>query len=500
MASDISQRIVLLIESIDKTKKGINSALSNTQRLKKSMMQGLQVQKEELALAQKGIDVTKSRSAAMKGFGSIMSMNQQTFNDWNQQGAKNATTGGRFAGTIRNLTQGMRGFRMELLGVMFFGMGMQKMFMGLLQPAAQAAGIFDIIAITLQTLFLPVMIELLPHLLALSDWFLGLPEEAQLAIGVFAILGVIIGTLLFFIGMLGLGIGSLIGAFGPILGATGLAEGGFVALHLSLSAIASVILVVAGLAILLMGAWQKNAAGISFALSQLNDAFQRFFVPIQQIVEGVIEFIGAIFAGDAQAAFDALKKIVKNAVAAIIIFFTDLLPNILFVLQQVLWGIGAFSVGIGKTLFDLGLLMLNSLARGIVSAYGVVKEAIRGIPIIGPIIAGGLDIAESIAGFIGKAIGDVGVGAFGAIGDFASFIGGVIPRFANGGIVTKPTLALIGESGPEAITPLGEGVGNTVNNVTFNISASISNDMDIRELASRINDLLVQDYRRLSFR
>ncbi len=40
-----------------------------------------------------------------------------------------------------------------------------------------------------------------------------------------------------------------------------------------------------------------------------------------------------------------------------------------------------------------------------------------------------------------------------------------IPMLANGGIVTRPTLAMIGEAGPEAVVPLsrGGGMGGTVN-------------------------------------
>ena len=36
---------------------------------------------------------------------------------------------------------------------------------------------------------------------------------------------------------------------------------------------------------------------------------------------------------------------------------------------------------------------------------------------------------------------------------------GLIPHLASGGIITSPTLALIGESGPEAVVPLGSGRG-----------------------------------------
>ena len=41
-------------------------------------------------------------------------------------------------------------------------------------------------------------------------------------------------------------------------------------------------------------------------------------------------------------------------------------------------------------------------------------------------------------------------------------------KLAQGGIVTRPTLGLIGEAGPEAVIPLGRGGGmGTVNNFHF---------------------------------
>lgn len=49
-----------------------------------------------------------------------------------------------------------------------------------------------------------------------------------------------------------------------------------------------------------------------------------------------------------------------------------------------------------------------------------------------------------------------------------------IPKLASGGIVTRPTLALIGEAGPEAVVPLGSrGFGNVyyVNNYEVNVSS-----------------------------
>jgi hypothetical protein len=70
---------------------------------------------------------------------------------------------------------------------------------------------------------------------------------------------------------------------------------------------------------------------------------------------------------------------------------------------------------------------------------------------------------------IGKIPGVKGIG---------NFLGGIdIPGFADGGIVTRPTLAMVGEKGPEAIVPLGRGGG--VGGVTVNVTGGLSTSAEI---------------------
>ena len=63
-------------------------------------------------------------------------------------------------------------------------------------------------------------------------------------------------------------------------------------------------------------------------------------------------------------------------------------------------------------------------------------------------------------------------------------LGGInIPGFANGGIVTKPTLAMVGEKGPEAIIPLtgpnaGAGMGGG-GGVTVNVTGGLATSAEI---------------------
>jgi len=70
-----------------------------------------------------------------------------------------------------------------------------------------------------------------------------------------------------------------------------------------------------------------------------------------------------------------------------------------------------------------------------------------------------------------------------------------IPFLAEGGIVTRPTLAMIGEKGPEAVVPLGKGgMGHTFN---INIDVSgVTDRSDRRVLAMQISDEIQREMRR----
>ena len=77
-----------------------------------------------------------------------------------------------------------------------------------------------------------------------------------------------------------------------------------------------------------------------------------------------------------------------------------------------------------------------------------------------------------------------------------------IPQLAKGGIVNKPTLAMIGEDGPEAVIPLtqrnnpqGAGMGGGTVNVTVNASG-ITDRTDKRALAREIGNMIQQEMAR----
>ena len=70
--------------------------------------------------------------------------------------------------------------------------------------------------------------------------------------------------------------------------------------------------------------------------------------------------------------------------------------------------------------------------------------------------------------------------------------------FAKGGVVTKPTLGILGEAGPEAAIPLSKmsGMGGGTNNITVNVNADVSSDIDLDRLADQISAKIYDNVRR----
>lgn len=152
----------------------------------------------------------------MKAFNNVMGQGMEQYRRNIVPMTKNVSLGARLAQRTRELTHGMRGFRMEMLGVMFFGMGMAKFFSGLLKPVLELVKANELWKNVLAVGLLPVGLLLLDMLLKFMDIFLNLSPTTQELIGYFVLLGLVWGKIIFLIGMFALGIGSLILMFGSI--------------------------------------------------------------------------------------------------------------------------------------------------------------------------------------------------------------------------------------------------------------------------------------------
>jgi hypothetical protein len=140
-------------------------------------------------------------------------------------------------------------------------------------------------------------------------------------------------------------------------------------------------------------------------------------------------------------------------------------------------------------LIIIGIAALVAAFVVLEKKFGVVSKAAEFLGnafkqyIINPLKAA-LDLVGKVIGALGKIPGVSSIA--GAVGGLV----GKIPGLADGGIVTGPTLAVVGEAGPEAVIPLSKM--NQMGNVTININANVADE--------RLGDVIVNALRQYNRR
>ena len=200
-------------------------------------------------------------------------------------------------------------------------------------------------------------------------------------------------------------------------------------------------------------AWTDMLAKVTFAW----DSIQNYITTIIAVVHDIINIAMAVIHGDWGLAWDGIKQLVSDV-----------------------WD------GI-KTQIDITIELIKGVFAGFPSyLLGLAGDFLSAAASLGSSIGSGIkDGIVSGISTIGEKAGEIGDALIGALKDawnaaiqwaddnFALHIPGVsvkgvtlLPdidfdpdfsglKLARGGIVTRPTLALLGEGGPEAVIPLG---------------------------------------------
>ena len=175
-------------------------------------------------------------------------------------------------------------------------------------------------------------------------------------------------------------------------------------------------------------------------VSSLLSAFSGIIEGIRKIFKGLIDFIVGVFTGDWRRAWDGIKSIfsgVKTAISSVWTGIKSIFSTIINYVKSTFKNAWSTAWNSIKTIFSN---VFNSL-KGIVKAplnfvIDAVNKVIRGINKFK------INIPSWVASLAGVKGGSIG------------FNIATIPRLAQGGIVTSPTLAMIGEAGAEAVIPL----------------------------------------------
>jgi len=164
------------------------------------------------------------------------------------------------------------------------------------------------------------------------------------------------------------------------------------------------------------------------------------------LIGGALDLVIALLNGDFTGAWQALTGMVdtvvesiKNTIGGIADFVLGLVPGVLTAAQ-----------GVGNAILTGILGLLSGLADGIIAP---VRQALNAI----------VDLWNGFGIHIPEIVIFEQLGRRDTVGpinlDFPD-----LPHLAAGGIVMRPTRALIGEAGPEAVIPLGRsGLGATYN-------------------------------------
>jgi phage-related protein len=212
------------------------------------------------------------------------------------------------------------------------------------------------------------------------------------------------------------------------------------------------------------------------------------------IIGKVVEFVGMIFGHVKDFVIDAWNKVLD---------WFKALPGLIKTAFSVLFEIMIFPY---KLAYDLVIALWTRLwgwfkklpgrlANAVASIFEILiapfRNVVSGMFNIGrDIVSGIVDGIKSAASAIGSAIMGAIPGG-GLIGGAVGKIKGILP-FADGGLVTGPTIGLIGEAGPEVVIPLDKLDRMGGGNVTINIAGSVIQETDLVE---RIRIGLVQAQR-----
>lgn len=145
-------------------------------------------------------------------------------------------------------------------------------------------------------------------------------------------------------------------------------------------------------------------------------------------------------------------------------------------------------------LIDVGIKVTSWISDQAISIFTALKNEIMDV----------VNWVQQLFGWLSKITGIGGGGGGGGIGGFFSGLGHML-GLAEGGIVTSPTIAMIGEAGPEAVIPLsgmgsfnmGAGApGQSNGGITININNLFGTDQNAaRQFANMIARQLNQQLR-----
>jgi len=205
----------------------------------------------------------------------------------------------------------------------------------------------------------------------------------------------------------------------------------------------------------LLEGWREWTTALGALISHVFRTMVDIVRAFWQGVKGLFDFWIGLLTGDWGRMWQGLKDVATASMRLIIGAIKLLISPFI-----VLWSLfGEDIKRLWNTAFDFVVDKIRRAADIILTIVRTVRDAIASIPSI-PTPFGNLPVPTPL-GIIGG-------------------IRNILP-FAEGGLVTRPTLGLIGEAGPELVVPLDRLDGMNGQTVIVNVAGSVVSERDLIE-------------------
>ena len=206
---------------------------------------------------------------------------------------------------------------------------------------------------------------------------------------------------------------------------------------------------------------------------------KKLLVKLPDIIKTIVEFIVT----------KALPKIVEAGLK----LASHLVPALLSFGQAVLEGIGSIIAQVGGVI-GRGFANMGSYALDQAGAFGnkILNAIMKPINFVGGLVSAALNTVVDTFKSVYNTLADLwnnSIGKFSfKVPGWVPKLGGKgfdmpdLPKLADGGIVTSPTVAMIGEAGPEAVIPLNKMGAMGTTNITVTMPVGANGEDIVRAL------------------
>ena len=331
---------------------------------------------------------------------------------------------------------------------------------------------FQMIGTQLASTLAPALEKVVDLVGRLAGWFTKLSPQTQAIIGIIASVIAVAAPLLLGLGKVAFAISSimsLVSTIGPMLGA----------LAGPIGIVIAVIAALVAIGILLYKNWDK----IKAKAIEIKDIVVQKFTELKDKVATIFEAVKSV----AQTIWNGIKTVINGVIKVIYAMTIGRVKLMLTVIRTVFNGIKT----VARTVWN-GIK--TAIVNPITSAYERVKSIISKLKSIFPISIGNLLSNIKLPHFTL----DWGTKDFGKLGKIKYPTRMKVNWYAQGGIFDAPTIAGIGEAGPEAVVPLDKfwrKLDEMTAGTTINININGANK-DPREIADEVKRMLIQETNR----